>query len=53
MHCLYATIRARELLACGLLEQRDKKLQVTFAERSSIEGIPNLPAGYKFTEWMR
>ena len=53
MHCLYATIRARELLACGLLEQRDKKLQVTFAERSTIAGVPPLPEGYKFTEWMR
>ena len=53
MHCLYATIRAREMLACGLLEQRDKKLQQTFMEREVIEGIPELPKGYKFTEWMR
>ena len=53
MHRLYATIRARELLACGLLEQRDKKLQQTFMERATIEGIPDLPSGYKFIEWMR
>ena len=45
--------RARELLACGFLESRDSKLQVTFAERATIEGIPQLPEGYKFTEWMR
>ena len=45
--------RARELLACGALEQRDKKLQTTFLEREYIPGVPHLPDGYKFTEWMR
>ena len=45
--------RARELLACGLLEPRDKKLQITFTERTTVAGIPPLPEGYKFTEWMR
>ena len=41
------------MLACGILETRDKKLQVTFAERVAIPGVPALPDGYKFTDWMR
>ena len=45
--------RAREHLACGFLEARDKKLQVTFAERVTIAGLPTLSDGYKFTDWMR
>ena len=45
--------RARELLACGFLEARDKKPQVTFVERITITGMPSLPEGYKFTDWMR
>ena len=45
--------RARELLACGFLEARDKKPQVTFVERVTIAGMPSLPEGYKFTDWMR
>ena len=44
---------ARELLSDGVLEQRDKKLQPTFAERPFITGIPRLPEGFIFTEWMR
>ena len=44
---------ARELLADWVLEHRDKKLQTTFAERPYIAGIPRLPEGYIFTEWMR
>ena len=44
---------ARELLADGVLEQRDKKLQTVFAERPHIAGLPRLPEGYIFTEWMR
>ena len=40
-------------MACGALEQRDKKLQTTFLEREYIPGVPHLPDGYKFTEWMR
>ena len=45
--------RARELLACGFREARDKKPQVTFTERITIAGMPTLPEGYKFTDWMR
>ena len=41
------------MLACGILETRDKKLQITFTERVSVAGLPPLPEGYKFIEWMR
>ena len=41
------------MLAGGFLEARDKKPQATFMERVTIAGMPTLPEGYKFTDWMR
>ena len=47
------TSRARETLAAGVLEPRDKKIQEEFQDSREIEGLPSLPDGYVITEWMR
>ena len=43
----------RELFAGGVLERRDKPAEENFQERTTIPGVPDLPDGYVFTEWLR
>ena len=49
--------RARELLASGVLERRDKGaavVQSDFTDTNNVgDDMPGLPDGYKFTGWMR
>ena len=47
------THRARELLSAGVLDPRDKPPAADFKERATIPGVPQLPTGYIFTQWMR
>ena len=47
------THRARELLSAGVLDPRDKPPAAEFKERATIPGVPQLPTGYVFTQWIR
>ena len=51
--CTYLHIPARELFAAGVLDARDKRQRNEFSERNNIPGMPELPKGYMFTQWMR
>ena len=52
--CLVPTYtRVRELLAAGVLERRDKPPALEFQEKTTVQGVPALPDGYIFTQWLR
>ena len=41
------------MLAAGILAPRDRKLQMVINDVTTLAGIPELPAGYQITDWMR
>ena len=53
MYMLTTSAPSRQLLAAGVLDPDDKKPQEEFQEIVHMAGMPRLPDGYTFTEWLR
>ena len=47
------TAYARQILARGSLDPEEKKPMTDFEDNRTVQGLPELPAGYKVTEWLR